>query len=157
MVTQHSMLAQHGEVESILREILDILEEDVTLVVEEDVQDGIYVNLEGSLFALPEERSALVALEHLVRGAVRRKTGKELEIVIDVNGAVKKRRAELIRFALSKAEEVRREHKRLRLNAMPSHERRTIHVTLANFPGVKTYSTGDGEGRRVMIEPDDTQ
>ncbi len=147
----------HSEVEALLRELLKILEEDVAFVVEDDAQDGIYVNLEGNLFALPEERPALTALEHLIRGAVRRKTGKELEIIIDVNGAVKKRRAELIRFALSKAEEVRREHKRLRLNAMPSHERRTIHVTLANFPGVRTYSTGDGDARRVMIEPDDTQ
>ena len=149
------METQHREVEDLLRELLSILEEDVAFVVEDDAQDGIYVNLEGSLFALPEERSALVALEHLVRGAVRRKTGKELEIVIDVNGAVKKRRAELIRFALTKAEEVRREHKPVRLNAMPSHERRTIHVALANFPDVRTYSTGDGEERRVMIEPDD--
>jgi spoIIIJ-associated protein len=147
----------HNEVEAFLRELLSILEEDVSFVVEDDSQDGIYVNLEGSLFALPEERTALAALEHLVRGAVRRKTGKEVEIVIDVNGAVKKRRAELIRFALTKAEEVRREHKRVRLNAMPPHERRTIHVTLANFPNVRTYSTGDGEGRRVMIEPADAE
>ncbi|MEE8593214.1 MAG: R3H domain-containing nucleic acid-binding protein [Candidatus Bipolaricaulota bacterium] len=151
------METQHKEIESLLRELLSILEEDVTLIVEDDTQDGIYVNLEGSLFALPEEQSALAALEHLVRSAIRRKTGKELDIVIDVNGAVKKRRAELIRFALTKAEEVRRERKRVRLNAMPAHERRTIHVALANFPGVRTFSTGDGDGRRVMIEPDDAQ
>ncbi len=151
------METQHKEVEALLRELLSILEEDVAFVVEEDAQDGIYVNLEGSLFALPEERLALAALEHLVRGAVRRKTGKELDIIIDVNGAVKKRRAELIRFALSKAEEVRREHKCVRLNVMPAHERRMIHVTLANFPGVKTYSTGEGDGRRVMIELEDAQ
>jgi len=151
------METQHKEVEALLRELLSILEEDVTLVVEDDTQEGIYVNLEGSLFALPEEQSALAALEHLVRGAIRRKTGKELDIVIDVNGAVKKRRAELIRSALTKAEEVRRERKRVILNAMPAHERRTIHVALANFPGVRTFSTGDGDGRRVMIEPDDAQ
>jgi spoIIIJ-associated protein len=151
------MVNPPNEVEALLREILAILEEDVTLVVEDDSQDGVYVNLEGNLFAIPEDRSVLTALEHLARGAIRRKTGKEVEIVIDVNGAVKKRRAELIRFALSKAEEVRREHKRIRLNAMPSHERRTIHVTLANFPGVRTYSTGDGDTRRVLIEPDDSQ
>ena len=104
---------------------------------------------------MPEERSVLTSLEHLVRGFIRRKTNKDVDIILDVNGSVKKRRAELIRFALSKAEEVRRERKRLRLNAMPSHERRTVHVTLANFPGVKTYSIGDGDGRRVVIEPDD--
>ncbi len=151
------METQHREVETLLRELLSILEEDVTFVVESDTQEGIYVNLEGNLFVLPEERTVIAALEHLLRGAIRRKTGKELEIIIDVNGAVKKRRAELIRFALGKAEEVRLERKRVRLNAMPAHERRTIHVTLANFPGVKTYSTGEGESRRVMIEPEDTQ
>lgn len=146
----------HREVEAFLSDLLRILEEDVTLVVEDDTQEGIYVNLEGSLFVLSEEPSALAALEHLIRGAIRRKTGEEVEIIIDINGAVKKRRAELIRFALTKAEEVRREHKRVRLNVMPPHERRTIHVTLANFPGVRTYSTGEGDTRRVMIEPDDT-
>ena len=151
------METQLKEVEALLRELLSILEEDVAFVVETDPQEGIYVNLEGSLFALPEERSALAALEHLVRGAIHRKTGKELEIIIDVNGAVKKRRAELIRSALGKAEEVRRERKSMRLNPMPAHERRTIHVTLANFPGVKTYSMGEGDGRRVMIEPEDAQ
>jgi len=146
---------QRTEVETFLHQLLEILEEDVTFEVEEDATDGIYVNLVGNLFALPEERPVLTSLEHLLRGTVRRKTSKDVDIVLDVNGAVKRRRAELIRFALSKAEEVRRERKRLRLNPMPSHERRTIHVTLANFPGVKTYSTGDGDGRRVVIEPDD--
>jgi len=147
----------HSGIESLIRELLGILEEDVAFVVEDDTQDGVYVNLEGSLYALPEDRTALTALEHLLRGAIRRKTGKEFDIIVDVNGAVKRRRAELIRFALSKAEEVRRDRKRVRLNAMPSHERRTIHVTLANFPGVRTYSTGEGDARRVMIEPDDSQ
>ena len=146
---------QRTEIETFLHQLLEILEEDVTFEVEEDATDGMYVNLVGSLFALPEESPVLTSLEHLLRGAVRRKTNKDVDIVLDVNGAVKRRRAELIRFALSKAEEVRRERKRLRLNAMPSHERRTIHVTLANFPGVKTYSIGDGDGRRVVIEPDD--
>jgi len=147
----------HSDVEALVRELLGILEEDVTFVVEDDTEDGVYVNLEGSLYVLPEDRTALTALEHLLRGAIRRKTGKELDIIVDVNGAVKRRRAELIRFALSKAEEVRRNRKQIQLNAMPSHERRTIHVTLANFPGVRTYSTGEGDARRVMIEPDDSQ
>lgn len=143
------------EIETFLHQLFEILEEEVTFEIEEDAADGVYVNLVGNLFSMPEERPVLTSLEHLLRGAIRRKMNKEVEIVLDINGAVKRRRAELIRFALSKAEEVRRERKRLRLNAMPSHERRTIHVTLANFPGVKTFSTGDGEGRRVVIEPDD--
>jgi len=148
--------ALQREVEDYLRELLTILEEDATFDVEPTVPDGgLYVNLEGSLFSLPEDRSVLAALELLLRGALRRKTGEDVEVVFDVNGAVKRRRAELIRFALTKAEDVRRERKRLRLNAMPPHERRAIHVTLANVPGVRTYSVGEGDERRVIIEPDD--
>ena len=148
--------ALQQEVEAYLRELLTILEEDATFEVEPtSVPEGLYVNLEGSMFSLPEERPVLTALELLLRGVLRRKTSQDIEIVLDVNGAVKRRRAELIRFALTKAEEVRRDRKRIRLNAMPAHERRTIHVTLANVPGVRTHSVGDGDERRVMIEPDD--
>lgn len=144
-------------VEAFLHKLLEILEEDLTFEIEEDSPDGLYVNLLGSMFSLPEERPVLTALEHLLRGALRRETGQDVEVVVDANGAVKRRRAELIRFALSTAESVVRDHKRVRLNAMPAYERRTIHVTLADYPGVKTYSVGDGEGRRVVIEPVDPQ
>ena len=144
------------EIEDYLRELLTLLEEDATFEVEPtSTPEGVYVNLEGSLFSLPEDRPVLAALELLLRGSLRRETGQDIEIVLDVNGAVKRRRAELIRFALTKAEEVRRDRKRIRLNVMPPHERRTIHVTLANVPGVRTHSVGDGDERRVMIEPDD--
>jgi len=147
--------ALQQEVEAYLRQLLAILEEEATFEVEPAAPEGgLYVNLEGSMFSLPEERSVVTALEYLLRGAIRRKSGEDIEIVLDVNGAMKRRRGELIRFALAKAEEVRRDRKRVRLNAMPPHERRTIHVALANVPGVKTFSVGDGDERRVIIEPD---
>jgi len=155
MTTGTGMQELKKAVEVYLERLLEILEEDVTFEIEEESPDGLYVNLVGSMFSLPEERSNLTALEHLLRGAVRRKTGQDIDVILDANGAVKRRRGELIRFALSTAESVVREHKRVRLNAMPAHERRTIHVTLSDYPGVKTFSVGDGENRRVVIEPDD--
>ena len=144
------------EIESFLRKLLEVLEEEeITFAVEGDPMEELYVNLTGNLFSLPEERPILNALEHLLQITVHRKTGIDCAIVLDVNGAVKKRRAELIKFALGAAESVRKEHKRIRLNPMPARERRTIHITLTNFPGVKTYSVGDGDERRVVIEPED--
>lgn len=142
------------EIETYLKTLLDILEEEVTFAVEEESSEDLYVNLTGSLFSLPEERPILNALQQMMHLHLRHKTGRECEIIIDVNGAVKRRRGELISFALSAAESARQERKRIRLNPMPSHERRTIHLTLANFPGIKTFSIGQGEGRRVVIEPD---
>jgi spoIIIJ-associated protein len=141
------------EAEAFLRAVFGILEEDVSLDIEPEGDDGLYVNLVGNLFALPEERPVLAALEHLLRGVLHRKTGADVDVILDANGAVKRRRAELIGFALSKAEEVVRERKRVRLNPMPAHERRMVHVTLADYPGVKTYSVGVGDHRRVVMEP----
>lgn len=141
------------EAEDFLRAVFGLLEEDVAIEIEPDGEGGLYVNLVGNAFAVSEERPALAALEHLLRGVLHRRTGQELEVVLDANGAVKRRRAELIGFALSKAEEVVREQKRVRLNAMPAHERRIVHMTLADYPGVKTYSIGAGERRRLVMEP----
>jgi spoIIIJ-associated protein len=142
------------EAEAFLRSVFGILEEEVALEIEPEGDDALYVNLVGNAFGLPEERPVLAALEHLLRGSLQRTTGDDLEVILDVNGAVKRRRAELIGFALSKAEEVVRERKRIRLNAMPAHERRMIHVTLADYPGVRTYSIGAGDHRRVVMEPE---
>jgi spoIIIJ-associated protein len=142
------------EAEAFLRAVFDLLEEDVLFEIESEGHDGLYVNLVGNVLTLPEERPVLAALEHLLRGAVHRKTGADLEIILDANGSVKRRRAELIGLALSKAEDVVRERKRVQLAAMPAHERRMVHETLANYPGVRTYSVGTGDGRRVVMEPD---
>jgi len=142
------------EIELYLQEILAILEEEATFEIEGDPSEELYVNLTGNLFSLPEERPILTALQHLLHLYLRRKTGEDYEIILDLNGAIKRRRGDLVRFALSAAEAALRDHKRIRLNPMPPHERRTIHLALATFPGVKTYSTGQGEGRRVVIEPD---
>ena len=142
------------EAEAFLRAVFGILEEDVLFEIEPEGHDGLYVNLVGNVLTLPEERPVLAALQHLLRGAVHRKTGADLEIVLDANGSVKRRRAELIGLAQSKAEDVVRERKRVQLNAMPAHERRMVHETLANYPGVRTYSVGTGDGRRVVMEPE---
>ena len=143
------------EIEAYLKDLLAILEEEeATFEIEGDSCEELYVNLTGTLFSLPEERPILTALQHLLRLYLHRKTGEECELILDINGAVKRRRSDLIRFALDAAESALQEHKRIRLNPMPAHERRTIHITLANFPGVKTYSIGQGDERRVVIEPD---
>ena len=35
---------------------------------------------------------------------------------------------------------------------MPPHERRIIHITLAEDDAIETHSTGTGDERRVVIE-----
>jgi predicted RNA-binding protein Jag len=36
---------------------------------------------------------------------------------------------------------------------MPPNERRIIHLTLKQYPGVATHSEGEGNTRRITVEP----
>ncbi|MBN1859702.1 hypothetical protein JW848_10955 [Candidatus Bipolaricaulota bacterium] len=148
-----------AEVAAYLNEFVAILAEDaieIDVEIEAGAEGEFYINLAGSVFSVEEDRSVLTALEHLLRAAIRRRTGRECDLVLDLNGVVKRREADLMRFVLSAAESVCREHKRIRLNPMPPHDRKMIHMTLANFPGVRTRSEGEADTRRVVIEPDST-
>jgi len=158
--TQHTRIETlRSEIAAYLDEFVAILAEDsieIEVELEADAEGEFYVNLSGSVFSAEEDRSVLHALEHLLRVSMRRRTGRDCDLVLDLNGAIKRREADLMRFVLSAAESVCREHKRVRLNPMPAHDRKMIHITLANFPGVRTRSEGEGDGRRVVIEPDST-
>ena len=39
------------------------------------------------------------------------------------------------------------------LEPMPPADRRIIHTSLSEHPGVNTQSTGEGENRKVMVMP----
>jgi spoIIIJ-associated protein len=41
------------------------------------------------------------------------------------------------------------------LEPMPASERRTIHLSLRDYPGVITQSIGDGDERKVTIRKRD--
>jgi len=153
-MTSEKLETIRAEIDEFLRGVLGILEEEAAFEIDIDVEEGIYVNLTGSLYILTEDRALLSALEHLLRVSLRLRVGQECDVVLDVHGAAKRRRADLVRFALNAAESARGEHKRIRLNPMPSGDRRMVHIALANFPGVRTYSTGKGDGRCVVIEPE---
>ena len=55
------------------------------------------------------------------------------------------------------AERVRESHQPFRFNPMSSRERRVIHLTLKDVPGVRTSSEGMGERRQVVVYPADSK
>ena len=101
------------------------------------------------------ERSAevLKALEHLAFRALRLEPEFHEKIHIDCGGYRALRFEELRMTARVAAERVQTSKQPFRLNPMTSRERRIVHLTLKDMPGVRTESIGVGEHRQVVIHP----
>ncbi len=114
---------------------------------------GVYANLVGSFRRIPEEDRFRGDLARLARLHLRAKGVKDVPVVVDVNGRHALHLEELAELARQAARRAVAERRRVKLDPMPPDDRRIVHLTLADFPGVRTYSVGKGAGRRVIIEP----
>ncbi|HYL86086.1 MAG TPA: R3H domain-containing nucleic acid-binding protein [Candidatus Angelobacter sp.] len=103
------------------------------------------------------ERGAevLKAIEHLAFRALRLEPAYHEKIHIDSGGYRALRFEELKMTARVAAERVQTSKQPFRLNPMSSRERRIVHLTLKEMPGVRTESVGMGEERQVVIHPAD--
>jgi spoIIIJ-associated protein len=95
----------------------------------------------------------LTALQYMTNLIVNKRTDSNVRIVVDVEHYLVRRYDSLRGLALRMAERVKQSHSPITLEPMPPHERRIIHVTLADSPVVSTASIGEGEERRVVISP----
>jgi len=119
-----------------------------------DEGDPIMLNIEGDdLGVLIGRRGqALSSLQYLVRLIVAEKLKKWISINVDVDWYKKRHYESLKKLALRLAEQVARRRRPITMEPMPPDERRIVHITLAASPDVMTQSTGEGDGRRVVIQ-----
>lgn len=102
---------------------------------------------------LERNGEVLKAFEHLAFRALRLEPTYHEKIHLDSGGYRALRFEELRMTARVAAERVQTSHQPFRLNAMSSRERRIVHLTLKDMPGVRTESIGMGEERQVVIHP----
>lgn len=95
----------------------------------------------------------LKALEHLAFRALNLEPIFHEKIHLDCGGFRALRFEELRMTARVAAERVQTSRQPFRLNPMSSRERRIVHLTLKDMPGVRTESVGTGEERQVVIHP----
>jgi len=112
-----------------------------------------YINLVGPFRVLSDDPAMLSSLTHILRLHLRRQLRKDFRFVLDINGAVAEHRNELAARAHAWAEEAVATGRKVRLPPMGAADRRWVHVTLVEHPSVRTYSVGQGSGRRVVIDP----
>lgn len=95
----------------------------------------------------------LAQLQYLVNLLVNRRLGRWVRVTIDIEGYKRRREESLIGLAERVARQVARSGRAIQLEPMPANERRIVHITLRNDPEVMTESSGEGEFRRVAIQP----
>lgn len=95
----------------------------------------------------------LRALQFVTNMILGRQREDPTPVIVDVEGYRDRRFAHLRQLATRTAQRVTASGQAVTLEPMAPAERRMIHVTLADNRGVRTESSGDGNERRVTIEP----
>ena len=121
---------------------------------QEDVGGPAYdIDGDDSGLLIGRRGETLRALQFLVGFLASRKLQERVNLFIDVAGYQERRNQSLTNLAQRVAQRVASSGQPVTLEPMPPNERRVVHMALADYPGVETNSTGDGDGRQIVVEP----
>ena len=153
-----------GIAESILERLMELMELEATIQRqtfqttngEEQVTSPLAFNVMGDDLGILIGRrgQTLATLQYMLRLMVSHQTKVWTPIVIDVEGYKQRRSEALQALAVRMAEQVRTRGTPFTLEPMPAYERRIIHLALADHPNVTTQSIGEGDLRKVVIQPE---
>jgi spoIIIJ-associated protein len=95
----------------------------------------------------------LQAFQFITQLLVNRRLGHWTRVLLDIEGYRSRRERYLKDTALRAAEKAMRYRESIELDPMIPSERRIVHLTLATHEFVTTHSEGEGDNRRVIVEP----
>jgi len=146
-----------------LEKLLDLLEVSASVtyqdqpVVEDETETAVPIafDIKGDDpgILIGRRGQTLDCLQYILRLIVSHQTKEWVSIVLDVEGYRKRRYQALEVFARRMADQVRAKKVSFTMEPMPAYERRIVHLTLADYPGVTTQSIGESEVRKVVILP----
>lgn len=99
------------------------------------------------------EGELLSALQFLLNRMARRTWPEAGHVVVECEGYRDRREDDLADLAREVARQVGRTGRPSKLRAMNPYERRVVHVTLREFPGVTSHSVGEGFLKQVTVSP----
>jgi spoIIIJ-associated protein len=125
------------------------------LVEARERDDSVLVDVWGEDVAvlIGKGGNTLDALQYLVNVACRRTGEVDKRIIVDVEGYRKRRKSRIEKLATQMAGKALSTGKCVDLEPMNPSERKTVHMILRDYSGVRTESEGEGRDRRVVIHP----
>lgn len=142
----------------LLFDIMDLMGIEAEIEFEER-EDHVRYHIEGNELGVLIGRhgQTLEALQFLVGVINARRSLVDYRVVIDVEGYRERREKQLRDLAKRSAQKADREGRKIVLSPMPPGDRRVIHLVLADYDNVKTYSEGEEPDRCVVICPADAE
>ncbi|NLN48195.1 MAG: protein jag [Clostridiales bacterium] len=138
-----------------LRNVLNAMDVKAEIRIKE-TPECLYIDLTGPRMGIIIGRrgQTLDALQYLLTLVVNKNSEREdyIRIILDTENYRRKREETLERLANRLAGRVVKSNRKVELEPMNPYERRIIHYTLQNYPGVITYSEGEEPFRKVIID-----
>jgi len=138
--------------EDILRRIPVEVEVDASIV-----NGAVYLDIkgDGSGLLIGKKGQTLDALQFLVNKIINKNSpaGSKTEIIVDTENYRLRKKENLKEMALKMSQKAKKTLKPVSFNPMPPHERRIIHLILAEDREVYTKSYGEGPMRRIIVYP----
>lgn len=145
-----------AQVSEILENILGFLALEGSFETEE-TEDGVFVSIEtedaGRLIG--QQGQTLSALQLIINQILSKKQENSKRVIIDVANWRRSKEEELAHQARSWAQKVLTDKTAMDLQPMPSWQRRIVHMTIQETPGVKSESIGEGIDRHIVISLDE--
>jgi spoIIIJ-associated protein len=126
-----------------------------TVPLSEEDPPTIFIDVLGRDlgFLIGRRGDHLAQLQYMVNLLANKRIGAWTRVIIDVEGYRARREEALVGLAERVARQVSRSRRPIVLEPMPPNERRIVHLTLRANPDVTTESNGEGNLRRITVQP----
>jgi len=138
-----------------LQDILRLLEVEATVELKED-SERILLNIQGdgSGLLIGRKGQTLDAMEYLINKIVHKDAEDKKRIVVDTENYRFRREDSLVKLAQRLGEKAKHLGRPVTISPMSAHDRRIIHLALQDDKTLRTWSTGTGLYRKVIISPE---
>ncbi len=126
---------------------IDVKEEDDKIVLEIQTSNpDVVIGRKGQV---------VDALQHLVGKVIFRERGGEKgkPFVVDAGGYRDKHIERLRTLAARMGEKALKTQTIVELSPMSAHDRRIVHMAIADIPGLSSRSEGEGDDRHILVVP----
>ena len=117
-----------------------------------DRQFQFILNGDNLAIVIGKRGLTLNALQYLTNLVANQFSDFGIRIELDAENYRSRRKESLEKLAQRSAERVIRTKRSVKLEPMPSYERKIVHTALQEVDSVTTYSTGDEPHRSIVIE-----